>query len=334
MDDNKNCCKSSTCHVFMLVVGIFMTVAGSIILGLDLSETITDAVMNKELVISLDSPVFSQWVNPSPPIYMQYWFFHVENPEYVLLGEKPIVTEVGPFTYRFYQPKTNIAFYTNSTVGYKYNHTLVFQPDMSATVNKSTVIRQINLPLLTIASLLKQKKIPDWATDMVSNLANAANDSSLFIEHTAEEFLFGYEDPLFKMVHDVAKLVNVDFPADFGVFYGYNNSDDGVYLANTGRDNVANANTLEKWNYEKSLNFWYNDEANMINGTDGTFFNPRISRSDQLYLYNSDICRSIYLVYDKDSSVLDIPTLQFRVPPEVFQSPSKKSCQCRILSTR
>ena len=55
---------------------------------------------------------------------------------------------------------------------------------------------------------------------MVSNLANAANDSSLFIEHTAEEFLFGYEDPLFKMVHDVAKLVDVDFPADFGVFYG------------------------------------------------------------------------------------------------------------------
>lgn len=292
-------------------------------LGVDFAETVIKTVMNKELVISLDSPVFSQWIDPAPPIYMQYWFFQVDNPEFILKGEKPILSEVGPFTYRFYQPKTEVAFYTNSTVGYKYNHTLVFQPDMSPGVNESTPILQINLPLLTVASLLKKKNFPDWATSMVSTLADAANDSSLFVEHSASEFLFGYEDPLLKMVHDAASLVHIDFPSEFGVFYGYNNSDDGVYLAKTGADDVKTANTLEKWNYAKSLDFWYNDEANMINGTDGTFFNPRISKDDRLYLYNSDICRSIYLQYDRESSVLDIPTLRFRVPPEVFQSPSK-----------
>lgn len=292
-------------------------------LGVGLSQKVIDVVLNKQLVISMDSPVFSQWMNPSPPIYMQYWFFNVENPEFILLGEKPVVSEVGPFTYRFYQPKMDVAFYTNSTVSYKYNHTLVFQPELSPGLNESKVIRQLNLPLVTIASLLRTKQIPSWATSIVSTLTEAANDSSLFVEHTAKEFLFGYEDPLLKMVHDLASVVKVDFPAEFGVFYGYNNSDDGVYLAKTGKDCISDANTLERWNFDTSLNFWYDDQANMINGTDGTFFNPRVSPSDELYLYNSDICRSIYLVYDGESSVRDIPTYRFRVPPEVFQSPTK-----------
>lgn len=39
------------------------------------------------------------------------------------------------------------------------------------------------------------------------------------------------------------------------------------------------------------LNIWDSDNANMLNGTDGTMFAPFVNRDQKIYTFNSDMCR-------------------------------------------
>lgn len=55
----------------------------------------------KSAVLQEGSPRFDVWRNPgkSIDIYMKFYFFNVTNPLQVANGEKPVVEEVGPYSY-------------------------------------------------------------------------------------------------------------------------------------------------------------------------------------------------------------------------------------------
>lgn len=70
-----------------------------------------------------------------------------------------------------------------------------------------------------------------------------------------------------------------------------------------------------------SLPYWKTPWANEINGTDGSWFPPLYNKnvqSQRLYLYSTQICRSLYAKFESHSSVLGIPTETFSIPAEVF----------------
>lgn len=54
----------------------------------------------QELILVEGSRVFESWKRPPPPVYMQYFFFNVTNVDEIRKGGKPVVTQVGPYTYR------------------------------------------------------------------------------------------------------------------------------------------------------------------------------------------------------------------------------------------
>lgn len=56
----------------------------------------------QEITLGQKSRVLEGWINPPPPVYMQYFFFNITNPDEFLAGrEKPKVTQMGPYTYRW-----------------------------------------------------------------------------------------------------------------------------------------------------------------------------------------------------------------------------------------
>jgi hypothetical protein len=69
--------------------------------------------------------------------------------------------------------------------------------------------------------------------------------------------------------------------------------------------------------------YWKTIWANQINGTDGSWFPPLYKKdlqSERLYLYSTDICRSLYAKFEGHSSILNIPTERFSIPSEVFEN--------------
>ena len=45
---------------------------------------------------------YGQWKEVTTPTYISYWFYNVTNKEEFLKGGvKPVVHEIGPYTYRY-----------------------------------------------------------------------------------------------------------------------------------------------------------------------------------------------------------------------------------------
>jgi len=64
-------------------------------------------------------------------------------------------------------------------------------------------------------------------------------------------------------------------------------------------------------------------------GTDGTQYPPNVNQEEDLWLFSSDLCRSIYLSYHADENMDGIETYQFRVKEDVlsFSNPDN-ACFC------
>lgn len=73
------------------------------------------------------------------------------------------------------------------------------------------------------------------------------------------------------------------------------------------------------------LSYWPKPYACQINGTDGSWFQPLYNKdlqSQRLYLYSTDVCRSLYAKWSAHSTILDIPTETFAIPSELFVNSS------------
>ncbi|CAD0206846.1 unnamed protein product [Chrysodeixis includens] len=153
-----------------------------------------------ELKLWNGSLSYSYWHKPGVIRLTKVYIFNVTNPQgFLEHGEKPKLVEVGPFVYREDMEKVNIKFHENDTVTYQHNKILRFVPEMS--VDKSQKLIVPNIPLLTVTSF--SPNLASWLFNMlVSGLSIAYRDRAKpFVDVTAEELVFGYDDPLVTLAH-------------------------------------------------------------------------------------------------------------------------------------
>ncbi|XP_026195987.1 lysosome membrane protein 2c [Anabas testudineus] len=301
----KSCCIYSTgvFSLLFLVLGISLVLSG-------VFQHFVQTMAKKEVVLKNGTEAFEAWENPPAPIYMQFYFFNLTNPLEMLDGDRPAVVEIGPYTYREYRPMEQVNFQDNDTkVAAVNTKTYIFQRNMSRGP-ESDLIRTVNIPAITV--MVKFKDQP-FLANLISAYMRGTGEG-LFTTRTVGELLWGYEDGLLKAL----KKIQPDLDDVFGLFYKTNASNDGEYVFFTGQQNYQNFARVDTWNGKSSLNWWTSKECNMINGTNGASFHPVILKDETLYMFSSDLCRSLYALYEEDVTVKGIPGYRFVPPSMVF----------------
>ncbi|PNJ58369.1 CD36 isoform 12 [Pongo abelii] len=100
----------------------------------------------------------------------------------------------------------------------------------------------------------------------------------------------------------------------------YNNTADGVYKVFNGKDNINKVAIIDTYKGKRNLSYW-ESYCDMINGTDAASFPPFVEKSQVLQFFSSDICRSIYAVFESDVNLKGIPVYRFVLPSKAFASP-------------
>jgi len=187
------------------------------------------------------------------------------------------------------------------------------------------------------------------------------NADDLFTTETADKMIYaGYRSGVINSALNLLNLIMTIMPdlggvippipdiiadGNFAFFKGSNGTaDNGWYKVNTGAYDMNKYQKILEYNGGEQLpeSWWgklpVSPSANRsgvegkcldLAGTDGTQYAPFVDKDKDLWLFSSDLCRSIYLSYFQDEDMDGINTLQFRVTPEVlsFSNPDN-ACFC------
>ncbi|XP_072040618.1 lysosome membrane protein 2-like isoform X2 [Amphiura filiformis] len=291
------------------VLGAVMIVLGGVFFPV-FDKIIHDQVVKQVVLYNTNSTGFGEWKSPPGDIYMQFWFFTLANKAEVQDGAKPYFAEVGPFTYKEHKPKGNITFSADkNTVNYTSPNSYEFIPDMSV-ADPDYKITTINIPLLTVADQLKF--LPSFLQKLVLEFLESYEHEEIFYEVSIHDILWGYEDPMLVLLAKVAPSLVPE--TTFGIFVGRNGSNDGVYQVYTGKNDPMQISNIVSWKGMTKLEWWTTDEANAINGSDGSYNHPFWNKDDDAYVFSSDICRSIIVKYEQETRTRGIRTWKFSAP--------------------
>ncbi|XP_063372289.1 scavenger receptor class B member 1 isoform X3 [Cydia amplana] len=304
----------------------------TVVLGIILSFVPwLDYIIFRELKLWNGSLSYSYWQKPGVVRLTKVYIFNVTNPSgFLEHGEKPKLVEVGPFVYREDMEKVNIKFHDNDTITYQHNKILRFVPELS--VNKNQKLTVPNIPLLTVTSFS-----PNLAGLVVSGLASVLSvaykkTAEPFVKVTAEQLVFGYDDPLVTLAHyfyPKGKRPN----SQMGLLLARNGTLDEVSTIYTGQKSMSRFGYLDKINGLDHLPHWKDSPCNDIRASEGSFFPPRaVTKSDLVHVYDKDICRILPLQYRRDVYKDGIQTGLYTPPASTFESadvnPDNK-CYCQ-----
>ncbi|XP_063591608.1 lysosome membrane protein 2-like isoform X2 [Penaeus indicus] len=303
----------------LLGIGSILVLLCAIFIGV--FPLIFYSIASQMLTLSEDSKTLEAFLSPPVPIYMQFWFFNVTNPDAIRYhGAKPILQEVGPYTYEEKRLKYDLEWNDDEgTVSYLQNKSFIFVPEMSPGLSLEDRVTTLNAIMVSLASKIEAESPVLHA---LVELAFLRFKESLFITRSVRELIFdGYDEPL---LSELVKYTGdpTDSKGKFGFFYPRNNTNDGRYKVKTGALGMDDYQYIVEWKGQTELDYWHGDHyCNMINGTDGSQYPPEVTRNTVLRLYTSELCRSLYLTYEKDRNHFGIHVYRFIPPRDMLEDP-------------
>ncbi|XP_055387930.1 scavenger receptor class B member 1 isoform X2 [Condylostylus longicornis] len=303
--------KINNTRLAVIVIGTI-----TLILGIILSSIPwLDYFILKNLRLWNNTLSFRYWQRPGVIRLTRVYLFNVTNPDGFLFGEKPKVEEVGPFVYREDMEKVNVNFYDNLTVSYQHKKILQFVPELSIDKNTKTLTSQSNDLNYILAKTL--------------SVILAAAKFKSFVTVTADQLVFGYDDPLVTLAHRFYPRHRRPM-SQMGLLIGRNGTLTEISTINTGFTGMEEFGYLNRLNGLDYIPHWKGTPCGSINGSEGSFFPPRdITKSDLVHIYDKDLCRVIPLKYQKDVNKDGISAALYELPENVYgDSKNNPDNQC------
>ncbi|OAF69570.1 hypothetical protein A3Q56_02647 [Intoshia linei] len=144
---------------------------------------------------------------------------------------------------------------------------------------------------------------------------------NLFRTVNIHDYIWGYSDETLVKLN---KQMYTTYPEVHGLIDKNlrNNSISERYEVWSGKKGTA-IGDLVSYNYSRQLNYWNSENSNMLNGTDGSGWNPFVDKTRDLYIFDPELCRSISVQFDETALVRGIHTYQYKISPNIYQNPLK-----------
>ncbi|KOX78694.1 Scavenger receptor class B member 1 [Melipona quadrifasciata] len=291
--------------VLTLVIGIILS-----------SIPWVDYIILKQLRLWNGSLSFQYWQKPGVVRLTKVYIFNVTNAEnFLQYNEKPKLQEVGPFVYREDMEKVNIVFHNNGTVSYQHKKILNFEPEMSKDKNLKVIVP--NIPLLTLST--QSKALPRIIT-LGLHMFLSGIHMTPFVPVTAQELVFGYDDPLVSIAHRFFPKTRRPM-SQMGLLLGRNGTLEEVSTIFTGHTDMKEFGLINRLNGLDRLPYWPNSPCNSIHASEGSFFPPRDKTgADIIHIWDKDLCRTLPLKYRDDMSTCPSNGLQ-NISPCQYTAP-------------
>ncbi|XP_015586555.1 scavenger receptor class B member 1 [Cephus cinctus] len=277
-----------------------------------------DYVILRQLRLWNGSLSFQYWQKPGVVRLTKVYIFNVTNSENFLnFNEKPKLQEIGPFVYKEDMEKVNIAFHDNGTVTYQHKKILNFVPEMSKDGNLQVLVP--NIPLLTLST--QSKSLPGFLTAGLSIFLSGM-DMKPFVPITAQELVFGYDDPLVSLAHRFFPKTRRPM-SQMGLLLGRNGTLNEVSTIYTGHTGMTNFGIINRLNGLDRLPYWPDAPCNSIRASEGSFFPPRdTTGEDIVHIWDKDLCRVLPLQYRGPSEKTGIKADLYTPSDTIFDPPS------------
>jgi lysosome membrane protein 2/scavenger receptor class B protein 1 len=260
---------------------------------------------------------------------VRFYFMNLTNVDTVRKGGKPILQEVGPYTYTKHSQKLNVSFSAdNASVAFNEFFYHLPAPELSCDGSPALdAITTLNLPLIGAVEAIRGHFGARWApwVQLLARLVEGWGDKrvkGLFTTRTVDEWLWGFEDPLLSRASRL--LPHARFPTRFALARNMSTpADSGPAdrdAAATGAGEPAQTWHYRSWHGVERVSSWAAPHLEEVRGTDASQFAPGLGPGDSLEVWVGEAFRAARLVQGvgrggRGARVGGVPVLRFRPDP-------------------
>lgn len=319
----------TTVGVILVLVLLVVSVFGTYLMWT--SDILGDTV-NDMLILRNGSAAFESWRNPPVHPLMRIRIFNYTNLEAYKNGEaeKLLVEEVGPYVFREISRKADVRFGDNgTTITYRLNNTYVFVPEESSGTLNDTVI-VANTPLMTAFARMRDA---GTLARLALRGAMRALEAQPFHQLTVHQLFWGYSDRLTSTIQKVLGPFN---PSMRNLKVGLLQTKQGLseeewtVYSGAGEQGLSKLGYYAAYNGESQVDYYWGDECNQIEGSDGSRFPPALVHpGGSVWVYLRETCRRTLLVYNDTVKVMNgIPGLRFLAQAPKRLEKGEEDCFC------
>ena len=151
----------------------------------------------------------------------------------------------------------------------------------------------------------------------------SSTEAELYICQPATALVFNYTDPLVHELHvnEWLKLFEMNLPDDhISIQSNASEEDSEPSIIYTGVKDIDKLGQFYQWQGQEVLDLWFDDSANMINGTEGLVFKPNLKEGENLTAFVDDTYRSFPLINTGRKTIKGLDSLRYELPASVFES--------------